>query len=142
MTTTPANDAFERFARAHLPGKIERAIYPVVASTPDRDWAPGEVAAAAGVSNHEADQALRRFASAGIVDHRHVRGHGHRYRWHADMAYLRGDDIEGLAIDPVCGMPVPPGTPHTAVDGDDVLQFCSLACLVRWRSNRRRRTPS
>src|SRR3546814_8110801 len=89
MTTTPANDAFERFARAHLPGKVERAIYPVVASTPDRDWAPGEIAAAAGVSNHEADQALRRFASAGIVDHRHVRGHGHRYRWHADMAYLR-----------------------------------------------------
>jgi len=142
MTTTPDNEAFVRFARAHLPGKTERAVYPVVASTPDRDWTPGEVAAAAGVSHHEADQTLRRFAAAGIVDHRRVPGHGHRYRWHAEMAYLRDGDLEGLTIDPVCGMPVPPGTPHTALDGDEVLRFCSLACLVRWRSNRRRRPPS
>src|SRR3546814_11660953 len=101
-TLTASIFPYTTLFRSHLPGKVERAIYPVVASTPDRDWAPGEIAAAAGVSNHEADQALRRFASAGIVDHRHVRGHGHRYRWHADMAYLRGDDAEGLAIDPVC----------------------------------------
>src|SRR3546814_11427895 len=96
MTTTPANDAFERFARAHLPGKVERAIYPVVASTPDRDWAPGEVAAAAGVSNHEADQALRRFASAGLVAQRHMRGHDQHHRWHAEFAYLLGDACDGL----------------------------------------------
>src|SRR3546814_17746815 len=88
MTTTPANDAFERFARAHLPGKVERAIYPVVASTPDRDWAPGEIAAAAGVSNHEADQDLRRFASAGNVDPRHVRGPGYRSPRTANRASL------------------------------------------------------
>src|SRR3546814_20193849 len=57
------------------------------------------------------------------------------------MAYLRDGDVDGRVIDPVCGMPASPGTPHTAVDGDDVVQFCSLACLVRWRSGRRGRTP-
>src|SRR3546814_19893499 len=100
MTTTPANDAFERFARAHLPGQVERAIYPVVASTPDRDWAPGEIAAAAGVSNHEADQALRRFASAGLVDPPQVRGHGHRYPRPSDLAYLPAHHLQALAQPP------------------------------------------
>ena len=138
MTTLPDTDAFVRFAKAHLPSKTERTIYPVLAGAPDRDWAAGEVAAAAGVSHHEADQALRRFASAGIVHHR-VRGQSHRYRWHPDMGYLRQGDVSGPAIDPVCGMPVPPGTPHTARDDDTEIRFCSLPCLVRWRSDRHRR---
>lgn len=138
MTAFPDTDAFVRFAKAHLPSKAERTIYPVLAGAPERDWTAGEVAPAAGVSHHEADQALRRFASAGIVDHSHVRGQGHRYRWHPDMAYLRQGDVSGAAIDPVCGMPVPPGTPHTAHDGDADVSFCSLPCLVRWRSDRRR----
>ena len=138
MTALPDTDAFVRFAKAHLPSRAERTIYPVLAGAPDRDWTAGEVAAAAGVSHHEADQALRRFASAGIVDHSHVRGQSHRYRWHPDMGYLRQGDVSGPAIDPVCGMPVPPGTPHTARDDDAEIRFCSLPCLVRWRSERRR----
>ncbi len=108
MTARADTDAFVRFAKAHLPSKAERTIYPVLAGAPDRDWTAGEVAATAGVSHHEADQALRRFASAGIVDHSHVRGQSHRYRWHPDMGYLRQGDVSGPAIDPVCGMPVPP----------------------------------
>jgi hypothetical protein len=139
MTTVHDSDAFVRFAKVHLPTNAERAIYPVLAGAPDRDWTAGEVAAAAKVSHHEADQALRRFASAGIVDHTHARGHGHHYRWHPDMGYLREGADDGAAIDPVCGMPVPAGAPHTARDGDTEIRFCSLPCLVRWTSSQRRR---
>lgn len=139
MTPLSDTDAFVRFARAHLPSKAERSIYPVLAGAPGHDWTAGEVAAAAGVSHHEADRALRRFASAGIVDHRHVRGQSHRYRWHPDMAYLLHDDVSGPAVDPVCGMPVPSGAPHTVLDGEAEVRFCSLPCLVRWTSDRRRR---
>lgn len=138
MTTVQDTEAFVRFAKVHLPTNAERAIYPVLAADSDREWTAGEVAAAARVSHHEADQALRRFASAGIVDHSHVRGQGHRYRWHPDMSYLRQGFVSGSAIDPVCGMPVPPGSPHTARDGDAEVSFCSLPCLVRWKSDRRR----
>ena len=139
MTARPDTDAFVRFARAHLPTRAERAIYPVLAGTPDGDWTAAEVAAAAGVSHHEADQALRRFASARIVEHSHVRGQGHRYRWHPEMAYLRDGDVSGLPVDPVCGMPVAAASPHTARDGDTEITFCSLPCLVHWRWERRRR---
>lgn len=142
MNVSPDTDAFARFAQAHLPTSTERAIYPVLAGAPHRDWKAGEVASAAGVSHHEADQALRRFASAGIVDHSHVRGRGHRYRWHPEMAYLRHGELSSLPVDPVCGMPVPPGTLHSARDGDTEISFCSLPCLVRWTSNRRRRRAS
>lgn len=138
MTTTD-NDPFVRFARAHLPTKAERAVYAVIAADAGRDWSAGDVAAAAGVSHHEADQALRRFASAGIVDHAHVTGQGHRYRWHPDMGYLRTASVDDVAVDPVCGMPVAAGTPHVARDGDTEVRFCSLPCLVRWQSSQRRR---
>lgn len=138
MTIVQDSNAFVRFAKVHLPTSAERAMYPVLAGGPDRDWTAGELAAAARVSHHEADQALRRFASAGIVHHTHVRGHGHHYRWHPDMDYLRLGADEGAAIDPVCGMPIPPGAPHTALDGGTEIRFCSLPCLVRWSSQRRR----
>lgn len=141
MTARTEADVFVRFARAHLPSHAERAIYPVLAGEADRDWTVGEVAAAASVSHHEADQALRRFASAGIVEHNHLRGQGHRYRWHPDMDYLRQGRVTGPAVDPVCGMPVPHGAPHTARDGETEVRFCSLPCLVRWRSNQRRGRP-
>lgn len=143
MTGTRNRDAFLRFAKVHLATNAERAIYPVLGGAPDRDWTAGEVAAAARVSHHEADQALRRFAAANIVDHTHVRGQGHRYRWHPDMGYLHQGGEVGPAIDPVCGMPVPAGAPHTARDGETDVSFCSLPCLVRWTSGqRRRRSPT
>ena len=142
MTAVARSDAFMRFAAADLPSNAERAIYPVLAGAPDHDWTPEAVAAAAGVSHHEADQALRRFASAGIVGHSHNRLHGHHYRWHPDMAYLREGGVTGSTVDPVCGMPVGSGSPHTALDGDLDVSFCSLPCLVRWTTDRRRRRGS
>ena len=57
MTALPDTDACVRFAPVHLPSNAERAIYPVLAGAPDRAWTAGEVAAAASVSHHEADQA-------------------------------------------------------------------------------------
>ena len=141
MTQDTSNERFIRFARAHLPSTPERVIYPVLAGSPDRDWTAGDLAAAAGVSHNEADQALRRFAAAGIVHHTHMSGHGHRYRWGPEMAYLHDGTTIALPTDPVCGMPVPPGTPHTARDGDGQVRFCSLPCLVRWRSDQRGGRP-
>ena len=139
MIPTPEPDAFARFARAHLPTPAERAVYPVLAGVSDGRWTAGEVAAAAGVSHHEADQALRRFAAAGIVDRIRVRGRSDHYRWHPEMSYLREGHNGDLPIDPVCGMPVPPDTAHVAADHDGAsFSFCSLPCLVRWRSERRR----
>ena len=138
MTARLRADLFVQFARAHLPSGAERAVYRILAGTPDREWLAGEVAAAAGGDHHETDQALRRFASAGIVADTPSRGHGHRYRWHPAMAYLRDGDVDDTATDPVCGMPVPHGVPHTANDGDREVRFCSLPCLVRWTSDRRR----
>lgn len=118
-------NAFARFARAHLPSAPERSIYRVLAATADRAWAVAELAAAAGVTHHDADQALRRFAAAGIVHDTQVRGRGHRYRWHPEMAYLRAGTAGDRAVDPVCGMPVPPGSAHVERHADTEVSFCS-----------------
>lgn len=132
MNMGPTSEAFLRFARAHLGDRAERAVYAVVAAGPPAEWSAGEVAAHAGVSHHQADQVLRRFAAAGIVER--VATRPHRYLWAPAMAYLfDGRTGDGDPIDPVCGMPVPFGTTHIARDGDREVRFCSLPCLVRWR---------
>lgn len=128
-----------RFMGAHLPTDVERAVFWVLAGSLDRVWTRAEVAKDAQVSDHEADQALRRFCSAGILEPLVERGGTPRYRWRAEMAYLHdGSDPSGR-IDPVCGMPVPADSPHVAYDGDREVAFCSLPCLVRWRSEHRAR---
>ena len=136
MTTGQVSDGFLRFARAHLLTAAERAVYRILASDGAREWSVAEVASAAAVSHHEADQALRRFAAAGIVTHTHPSGGPHRYRWGTGMAYLQSAADAGALIDPVCGMPVPADAPHVAGDGGTKVRFCSLPCLVRWRSSR------
>ena len=134
MTGSSVSDAFLQFARAHLLTAADRAVYPVLAADRARAWTAGEVAAQAGVSHHEADQALRRFAAAGIVTHSRSPGAPHRYQWTAAMAYLFGLETTVQFVDPVCGMPVPEDSPHVVHDGDRDVRFCSLPCLVRWRS--------
>jgi len=146
MSVTAGSEAFERFARAHLGDRVERAVYAVVAAHPAREWAVREVAAHARVSHHEADQALRRFAAAGIVARIDLPGRSDRYRWILEMRDLAdGPSAAGQQpIDPVCGMPVPPDSPHVAHDGDLDVRFCSLPCLVRWNASTRkaeRRSP-
>lgn len=142
MTVIAASEAFERFARAHLGDRTERAVYAVVAGTPATEWAVGEVAAHATVSHHEADQALRRFAAAGIVTRLDLPGRPHRYRWTLEMRYLAdGRTTPGWdLVDPMCGMPVPADSPHVAHDGDLDVRFCSLPCLVRWNAATRKAT--
>jgi hypothetical protein len=128
-----------RFMGAHLPTDVERAVFWVLAGSLDRVWTRAEVANDAQVSDHEADQALRRFRSAGILEQLAERGGPRRYRWRAEMAYLHNGTDPAGRLDPVCGMPVPADSPHVANDGDSEVAFCSLPCLVRWRSDHRAR---
>jgi len=131
--------AFQALARAHLPTRVERAVFAVVAGDPGRWWTAAAAARAAGVDELGADQTLRRFAAAGIVE-LEAGSAGTRYRYGAEMAYLAVDDgaDEGDELrDPVCGMPVAADTPHVADDHGRAVRFCSLPCLVRWQRARR-----
>ena len=100
-------------------------------------WTARSAARAAGVSDHEANQALRRFAAAGIVERIEDLGNPRRYRWRPEMGYLVDNGSPPGQIDPICGMPVPEGSTHTALDGDTQVSFCSLPCLVRWQREHR-----
>lgn len=131
------------FMAAHLPGDADRAVFWVLAGSRWRVWTAAGVARDAGVSDHEADLALRRFSAAGILERLDEPGRPRRYRWRPEMAYLHdGTDPPGRR-DPVCGMPVRADTPHVAEHDGQELAFCSLACLVRWRfEHRPRRRPA
>lgn len=130
---------FARFRGAHLPTPAERAVFLVLSGSRDRVWTAAGVARDARVSDHEADQALRRFTAAGIIDRLDEPGHPRRYRLRPEMAYLHdGGDPPGR-VDPVCGMPVPEDSPHVAEDDGEEIAFCSLPCLVRWRAAHRGR---
>lgn len=135
------SDEFGRFARAHLGDRVLRRVYAVVAADGDAAWTAGEAAAQAKVSHHEADQALRHFAAAGIVARVGSPGGPRRYRWALATGDHAGVGIDGTepAIDPVCGMAVPAESPHVARDGDREVRFCSLPCLVRWNAGPRPR---
>ena len=135
--SAPADSAMSRFVRAHLPTPTERAVYSALAGSL-KLWTARSVAGAAGVSDHEADQALRRFAAAGIIERVETPGQPRRYRWRTEMGYLSdGGPSPRDRVDPVCGMPVPAESAHTALDGDTEVAFCSLPCLVRWRFEHR-----
>lgn len=131
----PANESLARFARAHLLTAAERHVYAAIAGSSEI-WTATGAAKAADVSHHEADHALRRFVKAGILE---PVGSWHppRYHWRAEMSYLLdGSEPAGLR-DPVCGMPVAPDAPLIDEGGSVAVRFCSLPCLVRWRSQRR-----
>jgi YHS domain-containing protein len=138
MTDDVRDTAFGQFMGAHLPTDVERAVFWVLVGSSSQVWTVAGVARDARVGDHEADQALRRFTAAGILERIDDPGHPRRYRWRPAMAYLHDGSEPPGRIDPVCGMPVPADTPHVApdVDGREVA-FCSLPCLVRWRSARR-----
>ncbi len=87
MSTCPISKDLAQFARAHLSSTTERHIYTVIDGSSEA-WSATTATRAAKVSDHEADQALRHFHKAGIVD---LDGgpRPRRYRWWAEMAYLR-----------------------------------------------------
>lgn len=129
--------AFRALAQAHLRTPAERAVFAVLAGA-RRWWTAAGAARAAGVGGLDADQALRRFAAAGIVD-QDAGTAGRRYRYRAEMDYLHGDpDLDDERRDPVCGMPVAADTPHVADDDGRVVRFCSIPCLTLWRRAQRR----
>lgn len=139
--TRDAPSAFQALALAHLRTRVERAVFAVVAGDSARWWTAAAAARAAGVDELDADQALRRFGAAGIVE-QEAGSAGRRYRYRAEMAYLStggGAEEDGELRDPVCGMPVAADTPHVAEDHGRVVRFCSIACLVRWQRARRSR---
>lgn len=133
MTTTHDPGTFDRFARAHLRNRVERAVYRTVAGQHEASTV-AEIAAHAKVSHHEADQVLRHFAAAGIVTRVDSIGQHHRYQWSPTMTYLaEAGQLDGGSIDPICGMPVT-ASQYTATGPAGQLSFCSLGCLVRWKS--------
>lgn len=139
MSTPPispdlAKSAFAQFALAHLPSTTERQIYAVIDGSSEA-WTATAAARTAEVSDHEADQALRRFHKAGIVDLDGGR-RPRRYRWRPEMAYLHEGIEPSRARDPICGMPVAADAPLLVQEGAVTVRFCSLACLVRWRAHR------
>lgn len=133
----PGLRPFGHFAGAHLSSEIDWAVFWVLAASLNDVWTVASVAQDARVSDHEADQTLRRFLAAGILELADEHGRPPRYRWGKEMTYLHtGNQPPGLR-DPVCGMPVRADSPYTAEDGDREVRFCSLPCLVRWRKGLR-----
>lgn len=140
--TRHGRSAFEALARAHLRSAEERAVFGVIASGPARWWSVTEAARAAHVEQLDTDQALRRFAAAGIV----AQGdQPNQYRYRDQMRYLTNEcafDATDARRDPVCGMPVTADAPYVAHEPGREVLFCSLPCLLRWqRAKRTRRRP-
>lgn len=139
--TDHAATAFRVLARAHLRTRVERAVFAVVSGAAGRWWTASAAARAARVNNIDADQTLRRFAAAGIVEEK-AGSAGRRYRYRAEMDYLTTEGVtdgNGELRDPVCGMPVAADTPHVAHDHGRVVRFCSIPCQVRWQRAQRSR---
>lgn len=139
--TGDAPSPLQALARAHLRTRAERAVFAVVAGDPGRWWTAATAARGARVEELDADQTLRRFTAAGIVE-QEAGSAGSRYRYRAEMAYLStggGADEDGELRDPVCGMPVSADTPHVADDHGRAVRFCSIPCLVRWQRSQRAR---
>lgn len=138
-TMSEPDSTFNQFATAHLLTDVERDVFWVLAASPQRVWTAGDVAREARVSDHEAVRALRQFSLAGIVERLDEPCRPRRYRWRPEMGYLHRTSEPTGRCDPVCGMRVPADSPHIVVqDGREVV-FCSLRCLVRWRSEHRAR---
>jgi hypothetical protein len=124
----PVDSLFSQFATAHLLTDVERAVFGVLADSVHRVWTAGGVARDARVSDHEADQALRRFSAAGIVERLDEPCRPRRYRWLTEMGYLHDTSEPVGRRDPVCGMPVPAESPHIVVHDGLEVGFCSLRC--------------
>ena len=140
MTNDRQDTQFAQFAGAHLTSETQRAVFRVLAGTQDRIWAATDVARDAHISDHEADLVLRKFRAAGILVRVDEPGYPRHYRWPSEMAYLRdGSEPPPGQLDPVCGMPVPPDSPHVAEHDGREIGFCSLSCLVLWRTQHRGR---
>ena len=88
-TSARPETLFAQFRGAHLPTRVERAVFAVLAVSLDRVWTVTVVARDARVSDHEADQALRRFSAAGIIERFEEPSQPRRYRWRPEMAYMK-----------------------------------------------------
>lgn len=133
------DDPLDQFARAHLRSPVERSVYFVLAATPEETWTAPEVAHETGHDELDVDQTLRRFAADGIIERQPSPGRRPAYRLRHEMRYLFGDrHPDERLVDPVCGMPVDPSTPHvTEVDGV-VVRFCSRRCQALYARRDRR----
>lgn len=135
-----APEPLGRFARAHLRTPAQQAVYQTVASDPEATWSAAEIAAHTRLAHHDIGQVLRSFAAAGILRETASPGRDRRYRWRPELRYLLdGSAPRAEFIDPVCGMPVDPDTPHTGRDASGALvRFCSPYCGAAYRGRRRR----
>ncbi len=136
MTSLP--DALARFARGHLHSEAELAVYRTVGSDRATGWSAEEIATQSDLELGDVDRALRRFAAARIVVvETAATGQGERrtYRWRSELSYLFEGTSPPGPVDPVCGMPVEPGSPHTATDATGAtVHFCSAWCRATFRT--------
>ncbi len=129
-----------RFARAHLRTPAQHAVYRIVGSNPDTAWTASEIKHHSALDEHEIDRALRGFAAAGILRDEPCPAGGRQYRWRPELRYLLdGSLLATEAVDPICGMPVDPDSPHRASDATGALvRFCSPYCRAAFRARSRR----
>lgn len=133
MTSLP--EALARFARGHLHSEAEYAVYRTVGGDRATGWTAEEIATHDDLEVGDVDRALRRFAAARIVEVEAGHGDRPRYRWRSELSYLFENTAPPGLVDPVCGMPVEPGSPHTAIDATGAtVHFCSAWCRAAFRT--------
>jgi YHS domain-containing protein len=133
----PDEARLQQFIRTHLRTPAQRAVYAALGGSPERPLSVQDIAPLGRVDDYEIDVALRKFAAAGILERVVPEAGPAQYRWRDEMRYLfeavlppNAEDV----IDPVCGMPVAPESPHVLRDASgQAILFCSLDCLTIFR---------
>lgn len=124
------HDTLARFARAHLSGEAEPAVYFLLAGSPAASWSAEELSERTGWPEGVVAEVLGRFLAAGMITPATDDPAAPRYRWRVEAEYLH-DSPSGATewVDPVCGMPVAEDSPISArrPDGTTV-RFCSPWC--------------
>lgn len=123
-------DLYSRFAEQHLRTRTERAVYLTLVAQMAPTWTAEALARSKGLDSGEVRAVLDRHLDAGVVER--AEGPGRRYRWRSDMDYLgQGAQPDAWLLDPVCGMPVDPCSPHRTQDASHrVTLFCAASCLA------------
>ena len=64
------------------------------------------------------------------------RGRGETPQAHSHHAHAHARDhgagVDGVVVDPVCGMSVSPGSPHVATHADKEYRLCSAGCRTKF----------
>lgn len=124
------HDTLARFARGHLSGEAEPAVYFLLAGSPAASWSTRELSERTGWPEDVVAEVLGRFLAAGMITRAPDDPAAPRYRWRVEAEYLH-DSPSGATqwVDPICGMPVAEDSPIRARrPGGTRVRFCSPWC--------------